>query len=309
MRVVTSDYLAGVLTNFKVIFAEDFAAARNAPDWGPLAIPMESNGAENQYTWFGTTPKMRKVTKEQLQVKGLNRYNFTIVNEEWQNGIEVDRATLERDNLGLLTPRIRQLGQEAGRHPGELILSLFVDNPVAFDGVVFFENTREIGDSGNIDNILAGTGVTVAAFQTDLGVARAAMRKFKDDEGRPMNVIGNIIVVPPDLEQVVYQALNANQGDIRQQVIPGDQAATQGRGYTVVVDPFLTDVNDWYLCHDGGPTARPFVWQEEKAPEILADTDPNSREAIKSRSFLYSAYGRYNVGPADPRYAVKTTNS
>jgi phage major head subunit gpT-like protein len=54
---------------------------------------------------------------------------------------------------------------------------------------------------------------------------------------------------------------------------------------------------------------RPFVWQVEKRPVLESDTDPNSRENILKRKFLYSVYGRYNVGVTDPRLGVKIENS
>jgi phage major head subunit gpT-like protein len=307
MPVVTSDFLEALRTNYRALFASSFAAYENQQDWGPLAMRMDSDSEQNSYNWLGTSPKMQKVTHGQVKKEDLPPFNFTIVNDEWQNAIEVERAALERDKLSLIPPRIMGLALEAARHPGELIMQLFVDNPVAFDNVTFFNDTRVIGKSANIDNIRAGTGVTVAAFQTDLGVARGVMRKFQDDQGRPMNLVGNVIVVPAELEQLAYQAINADQ-EYNAGVVPAAGAVSR-RGYTILVNPFLSDANDWFLLHDGGEAARPFIYQTEKEPELLADTDPNTRAAIETRKFLYSGYGRYNAGVADPRFAVKTTNT
>jgi len=254
---------------------------------------------------------MQDVTHSQADLEGLHEFNFSITNLEYQAAIEVRRAALERDQLNLIRPRISQLAQEAARHPGKLIFDLFETPGNAFDGSAFFADTRTIGDSGNIDNNLTGTGTTVAQIQADLAAARTAMRKFQDDKGRTMNLIGNVLVIPPDQEQAFYQALNVQQeGGVNPAVVPANASGvTAGKGYTIIVNPELTDANDWYLCHVGAGDNRPFVWQEEKAPVLESDTDPMTREAILKRNFVYSVYGRYAVGSTDPRFIVKTVNS
>ena len=243
--------------------------------------------------------------------EGLLPDNFSITNSEYQVAIEVERAALERDQLGLITPRIQQLGQEAARHPGQLIFQHVLNNDNAFDGASFFGDTRVIGASANIDNQLAGTGVTVAQIQTDLGVAVSAMRLFQDDHGRPMNLRGNVIMVPAELEQPMWQALNRSTGDgVNAPAQPvSDNGLWQASGYNVAVNPYLTDVNDWYLFHVGGGMMKPFIWQVEKTPVLESDTNPNDRNTILARTFVYSVYGRYATGMTDPRLGVLTTNT
>lgn len=310
MAIVTSDFLNNVLTNFKALFASDFLAAQALQGWQQLANRVPSNGDQNIYNWYGTVPKMVDVTHGSVEFAGLKYYNFTISNLEYQNGILVERTVFERDNLNLVRPKINQLALEAARHPGELILNLVLNNSNAYDGAAFFADTRTIGDSANIDNQLAGTGTTVAQFQADLAAARSAMRKFQDDKGRPMNLIGNVIMVPPELEQLAWQSLNANQGSLNQPVVPASKnGILEAGGYIVVANPFLTDPNNWYLFHVGPGEDKPFIWQVEKDPELQSETNPNSAFVIENRKFMYSAYARYNVGFTDPRFGVLTTNT
>jgi len=311
MAVVTSDYLSGVLTNFRALFEKDFEASMAQQIWPGLVAEMPSDGEQNTYTWFGTVPQMQDVTHDSVEIGSLNRYNFSIVNNEYQAAIEVQRAAMERDRLGLISPRISQLSEEAARHPGQLIWQMYESNPTAYDGTALFANSRVIGGSGTIDNLLAGSGTSIAQFQTDLGTARAAMRLYQDDQARPMDLLGNYIVIPPALEQMVWQALNTVQGDtINNRALPASSTGQwQSSGYWVCVNPYLTDVNDWYLHSVSGATRRPWIYQIEKKPVVESDINPLSREAILQRNYLYSVYGRYNVGPTDPRYSVKIVNS
>ncbi len=310
MGVVSSDFLAGVLTNFRVLFAREFSAAQALQGWQQLATRMDSKGEINEYTWFGTVPQMQDVTSDQVSLRGLEQYDFSIRNREYQAAIEVSRMAMERDRLNLVTPRIQQLAGEAARHPGELIFSLFETPGNAYDDTAFFSTTRTIGESDNIDNLHTGTGISISNIQTDLVVARAAMRMFQDDRGRPLNAVGNVIVAPPRLEQQMWRALNVQgAGAQDRQTLPATaDGIFSAAGYTVIVNPYLTDEADWYLLHVGGPTMRPFIWQVEKMPVLESDTNPNSRENILKRKFVYSVYGRYAVGVTDPRLAIKIDN-
>jgi phage major head subunit gpT-like protein len=311
MAVVSSDFLIGVLTQFRSLFAREFSAAQALQGWQQFAMFQDSDGEQTTYEWFGTVPQMQDVSHDQVSLRGLDEYNFSIANREYQAAIEVSRMALERDRLNLILPRIAQLSGEAARHPGQLIFELVEDNPDAYDGTAFFADTRVIGESANIDNDLSGAWTdSVAEFQNALAAAREAMRLFQDDRGRPMNLLPNAIMVPPALEQLAWQALNVNQaGNQDRNVVPSTTTGVlSGAGYAVIVNPYLSDADDFYTFHLGGPAMRPFVWQVEKRPVLESDTDPMTRENILKRNFLYSVYGRYNVGVTDPRLAVKLTD-
>lgn len=316
MAIVTGDYLSALRTQYRALFQREFKAAMGLQGWRELAIHINTNAETVSYNWFDTVPQMQDVTTGSLTLQGLRYDNFQITNKEYQAGIEVERAAMERDQLSLIQPRISQLGMEAARHPGELLFNLVKDNKNAFDGSAFFGDTRTIGDSANIDNNLAGTAgsdaYTIAEFQADLATAVGTMRLFQDDQGRPMNLRGNVIMVPTMMEQVVWQALNrgAMNDGVVSPVIPMQADGTfMASNYKVCLNPYLTDTNDWYLFHVGGAAYRPFIWQEEVMPRLESDTDPNSRETILSRKFVYSVYARYAVGMTDPRFGIKVANS
>ena len=311
MAVVTSDFLAGVRTNFRALYEREFQAAQGLQGWTRLVLEQPSDGELNTYNWFGTVPLMQNVTHGTVELAGLLPDNFSLTNQEYQAAIEVERAAFERDRLGLITPRVQQLGGEAARHPGQLIMQHVLNNDNAFDGSSFFADTRTIGNSANIDNQLTGTGTTVAQIQTDLGAAVAQMRVFEDDQGRPMNLRGNTIMIPPELEQLMFQALNRVSGDnVNAPVIPvTDDGIWAASGYNVMVNPYLTDPNNWYLFHVGMGAMKPFIFQVEKRPVLESDTNPNDRNTILARTFVYSVYGRYATGMTDPRLGVLTTNT
>lgn len=310
MAMVTGDLLSTLLTTWRGMFVDDFLAASNMQGWRNLAIVIDSQNESEGYTWFGTVPKMEDVTHGTVKISDIPGYSFTLPNLEFQTAMEVERVLIERDRLNLVKPRINQLAMEAARHPGELMLSILPTNPNAYDGAALIGDSRIIGASGNIDNQVTGTGTTVAQFQADLASARAQMARFQDDQGRVMRLMPNTIMIPPEMEQVVWQALNVQQGQLVNPVLPGANGGFySAAGYNIISNPFLTDVNNWYLLHVGAGTDKPFIFQSEKVPELLGATDPNTEYVITRRKFLYSVYGRYNVGITDPRYVVLVTNT
>lgn len=313
MAVVTSDFLAGVLTNFRAFFQSQFDAATNISPWQELATPVKSEKGIESYNWLGTAPQMIDVTHGDLQLEGLFPFNFQIVNNTYKAAIEVARASFEDDSLGLITPRVAQLGMEAARHPGQLLFQLPALNGLAYDGVAFFADTRVIGRSANIDNNLAkhmaGAAQTVAEIQQDLGLARASMRKFQDDQGRPMNNVPNYIMVPPEMEQPMYQALNitfpAASPNVGPVISPATNDGTlRSNGYTVIVNPYASDATTWWLFSVQG-ALRPFIWQTRVAPSLEGTITPNTDSGVIRDRFVYTVRARYNVGYGDPRYAVR----
>ena len=311
MAVVTSDFLEGLRTTFRALFATEFQAALAFQGWREFVLEVPSDSEQNSYNWFGTVPRMTDVTQDTVAISDLGKYNFSIVNREFQAALEVSRAALERDRLSLITPRIGQLGLEAARHPGELAMELIKDNPTCFTGKAYFANDHVIGKSGTIDNLFNGTGVTPVSIRTDLNTARSAMRKFKDDQGRPMNLTPNFIMVPVELEYAMVAALTAETVGLSGTtpiLPPTNDGLYKVNNYTIMVNPYLVDNNNWYAFHVGAGANRPVIYQVEKAPVLEGDTNPNSRENIIQRQFLYSVYGRYNAGVTDPRFGISTAN-
>jgi phage major head subunit gpT-like protein len=316
MAIVNSDFLTGVMTNFRLAFDNAlFDAARNAAPWMELAREVPSTTDTENHSWLGTVPKMVDTTQRDLEVSNLLAFNYAITNKTWKAGFEVERSTFEDDRLNMIPPKITQLAEEAARHPGELIMTLPDDNGLAFDGVAWTGDTRVIGASANIDNNKAslGSGTTIAGFQADLGAARALLRTFQNDKGRPMNSVGNVVMVPPSLEQVAYQALVIAfpaAAPTASNVVP---ATTDGvirvNGYSIYVNPFLTagGANDWYLMAVDG-SRKPFVYQTRIAPALEGITTPTTETGIIRDRFVYTARARYNVGYGDPRLVVKIVN-
>lgn len=305
MAVVTSDFLAGLFTNFRVIWEDAFLAASSMNTYDRYCTTVPSDTDTESYNWLSTVPKMKEWLDER-QFEGLTQYNYSIKNKSFEVSIEVNREALEDDKYGMIRPRIAQLGQEAARYPAELAITTLAagDAAACYDGANYFATTHSEESSGTQSNLLTGSGTTLSAFRTDFLAMRTAMRRFKDGKGRTMNLRPDLVIIPPELQDITEQLFNTNiialsSGSQQSNILQGTA--------DVMVDPYLTDVNDWYgLCTT--QVLKPLIFQQRKAPEFVSLDNPTDVNAFLRKKFFYGVDSRFNVGYGIWQLAVKTTN-
>lgn len=315
MAVVTADFLAALYTNYRAIFVNTFLAADKGAAWRKITTPVPSTTLTESYNWLGSVPKMSEwIDRRNLQ--GLLNNNYSIVNKHFEASLAVDRDTLEDDRWGMIRPRIQQLAQEAARYPDELVFSLLDKADGATGGLCY--DGQYMADTDHTDpggdyttaqsNKLTGTGVTLALVEADFAAAKAALRNFRDDRGRFVNLGvdgGSLVVVaPPALETVFSKLLQAST--ISTAVGPVDNVLKGAA--ELVVTPWLTDANDWFLLYTGD-AVKPLIFQNRKAPEFVGVERPDAEHVFMSNKFLYGVDMRCNVGWGDWRMLVMTTNT
>lgn len=304
MAVVTSDFLAGIFTNFRVVWEDSFLAASSAATIDRFATTVPSNTDTESYSWLGTVPKMQEWLDER-QVSGLAAYNYSIKNKPFEATIEVDRDTFEDDRYNQIRPRVQQLGEEAARYPLELAMATLVAGgaTAGYDSVNFFSASHTEESSGAQVNTAAGTGVTLAAIRADLIAARTRMRKLVDGRARVMNLAPDLVIIPPELQDVFEQLINTN-------LIANNSVAMSNNLLNAVdiqVNSFLTDANDWFLMSTRSPI-KPLIYQLRKAPEFVAIDDPKAETVFRRKKFLYGVDARFNFGYGLWQMAQRITN-
>ena len=301
MSEVNAATLIATQRTFRALFRSSFDGATSF--WMKHAMEVASTNAAEIYNWLGRVPAMREWIDEK-QSQQLRGFDFTIRNKDFESTIEVDRNVIEDDQLGQFQPRIADLGIRARQHPDKLLSDVRKAGAAAlcYDGQFFYDTDHKEGDSGAMSNKLTGTGTTVSQVRTDLFAAKAAFRKFKDDQGEPfIHEMGNldvVAVIPPDIEKV-FEELNN----------PAPGSTTPKTPIVYEVDSRLSDVNDWYLDFVGYPI-KPFIKQNRKPVDFVALDDPHSSETVfKRKKFYYGVEGRYAIGYGLWQFSILTTNT
>jgi phage major head subunit gpT-like protein len=254
--------------------------------WPKVAMLVPSGSGQNDYKWLSNFPRMRKWIGDKA-VKSLEAFSYTIINDDWEATIEVDRNDIEDDNLGIYAPQAQMAGFSAKQLPDEIVMAL-VNGGFAntcYDGQSFFDTDHptsgaNVGNKGSAALSIA----TLAEAQASYGAARTAMKKFKDDEGRPLNITPNILLAPPSLEDTA-NALLTNE-----RLEDGKPNPYKGTA-ELVVDARLTSDTAWFLLDTTKPV-KPFIYQERKAPGFVEQTDMSSDNVFMRRKFRFGAEAR-----------------
>ncbi|AXE33115.1 MULTISPECIES: Mu-like prophage major head subunit gpT family protein [Chromobacterium] len=282
--IVNASSLKALFVNLKLTFHNAFDAAPG--QWQKIAMLVPSTARSNDYKWLSSFPRMQKWIGEKA-VKALAASGYSITNDDWEATVEVDRNDIEDDNLGIYAPQAQMAGESAKQLADEIVSDLVNKGFVSlcYDGQYFFD----------VDHVVAGQSVSnrgtkklsvasQAAAKAGYGAARTAMKKFKDDEGRPLNINPNVLLVPPALEDTGRALLTSDRLE--------DGKINPYKGTAeLVVDARLTSDDSWFLLDTSKPI-KPFIYQERKKPVFVQQTDPQADGVYMRKKFLFGAEAR-----------------
>lgn len=285
-QIVTSDLVKSVGKGLKTIFQQGYAGY--TPLWDKIASRVDSDLPVETYAWLGSSPSMREF-KDERQAQGLSEYSYQITNKKFEATIGVAREALEDEQYGQINLRVKQLAGKARVHYDRLVADALANvfTTLCYDGQYMVDTDHQEGASGVQSN--KGTS---ALSSTTFAAARAAMAAFKDDKGELVGAQGNLLVVPPALEGTARQILNA-------ELINGGETNVWRGTAELLVLPWLTDSNDWFLI-DTNQVVKPILLQIRKEIEF-GSLEADSDTGFMRDTFYYGVRARHNVGYGDWR--------
>ena len=275
--IVNQQSLHGLYVGFNTLFNKAFA--NHKPAWERIATKVTSKtGAEN-YKWLGLLPKMREWIGSR-QMQNLAASDYTIKNKDFELTVGIPRNDIEDDNIGLYAPVVSGMGQSAADLPGELVYGLLKlgFTELCFDGKPFFAANHKGGSN-------KGTAkLSVEAY----AAARASMMSLKDVNGKPLNIVPDVLVVPPALDGMARKILMAEQIDGSTNVLKGTAE--------LMVSPLLAGADSaWYLLCTTNPV-KPLIYQERNAPQFVSLTNPADTNVFYNKEFVFGVDGRAAAG-------------
>jgi phage major head subunit gpT-like protein len=276
--------LEAVFVNLKTTFNKAFEAAPSL--WQQTTMLIPSGSGQNNYNWLSMFPKMKRWLDEKT-IKSLEAFKYTIVNEDWEATVEVDRNHIEDDTLGIYGPQAQMAGYSAKQLPDEIDAEL-KNNGFAtpcFDEQYFYDTDHPVaGASVSNKGTAALSAATNAAALASYGAARIAVMSFKDAEGRPLGLIPDLLEVPPALESVAKLIC---EGDKLADDTPNPYKGTA----RYIVNPRLTSTTAWFL-HVTSMPIKPFVYQERKKPVFVQQTDMEADNVFLRKKYRYGCEAR-----------------
>jgi len=256
-------------------------------DYERIATIVPSESDEESYPWLGAVPNMREFKDERMPL-GLLEHDYSIKNKTWESSIAIEREAIEDDKLGQIRLRVQSLAREARRHIDELVFTLLKNgfSATCYDGQYFFDTDHVDGDSGTQSN-----KGTTALDASSLQAAITAMMKYKDDRGKFLGVVPDLLVVPPDLQWTAMELLESTYW-------PTDNTkkannVLKGK-LDLLVSPYLTDTNDWFVLSTKG-VVKPVILQS-RMPVEFAALEADSESGFMRDQYIYGVRARYNAG-------------
>lgn len=285
MPLSKGDIPAGLTAGVKGLFYESVTTM--TPQWGQVAMLVNSDKDTETYGWLEDVPAMRQFLGDRL-IKSLSERKYTLVNKTWESTIGIDREAIEDEQYGQIPARVRMLAYEAIRYQDELVYGLLESGStgLAADGNAFFSDSHTSGDN------YGAAALSAASVQT----AIAAMRRFKGSDSQPLNIVPDTLVVPPDLEWTAYEITQSNVVRVNTTTatyLTNYDNVLRGR-LKVVVTPYITTTTKWCLLDTSKPV-KPLIFQQRVAPELEA-LEGSSDSGFMRDQWLYGVRARYNAG-------------
>jgi phage major head subunit gpT-like protein len=302
MTVVKGDVSAFLEAGLRQVFNNVYNmtdAAGNPLDgeWRKVAMEMSSDGEDEKYAFLGNNPSMREFTDERVP-SGLQSNSFTIVNKKFESTIAVDRDAISDDRYSQIVVKIQAMAEIARQYYNDRAWTVFFEGDghtygYCYDGNEFFDTAHKEGKyyTTNQSNLL-----TLALTAENLGTARLNMRNFRDDRGKKLGIVGDTLIVPPELEETAFKIVNSLTVDAS-----GNANFNKGR-YNIIVRPEIEDTDSWALVSTAG-VIKPLIFQNREPTEFGA-LERNSETGFKSEKYLYGVRNRFNFGYGDWRRAV-----
>lgn len=305
MTVVTSDIPQLLTSGLKTIFFDTYGLT--PAEWQNIATMVTSSKDTEDYAWLGSLPGVQQFLDER-QIGEFSEYEYAIKNKTWESTIGIDRAALEDDQYGQIVTRTKQMAMSAKQHLDILVFGLLAAGfaSVCYDGLSFFNSAHPSGKragAGTQSN--TGTGALSAG---SLQSAITTMMRFQDDQGRPMGVMPDLLVVPPEQYWEASTLLNSTFFPDPNTTANSNMGNNPLKGMLRLhTSPYLSSTASWFVL-DTKRAVRAIVLQMRKDFEFEALEGTSETGFLRDR-YLYGVRARYNVGYGDWRAAYGSTGA
>ena len=214
---------------------------------------------------------------------------------QFASGFIVERSLADDMQYTAIFSRAEELGAAFARKKRKQAAGVFNDafstsaSVAGYDGNPLCDTTHERSrtDSTSVSNELS------AALTSDsLETAITTMQGMKDDIGEEITIMPNVLVVPRALRKTALEITQSEH-------VPenANNAINVHDGMSVIVDPYLTDTNNWFIV-DTAMARRYLKWYDRVDVEFGNEGD------FDTMNRKYRGYMRYSFGWSDFRWIL-----
>lgn len=300
MPLAKSDISDLVVPGLRAEFAHAYRNELSNAPVERIVTTVNTTQPIQKYGWLGTVPPMREFLDER-RPSGLAAYAVTIEDKVFETSISVERKALEDDQLDLIRLRVRDMAARVASHRHQIAVEALVNGftGLGYDGVSLFNTAHPTVASSTYSN-----RTTAALSSTSLGDAINSMMTVPDDQGTPMGIVPDTLVVGPKLQwaamELVESPVAVYKGNITDTAPSNSYLNVFGGKLNLIVSPFITGAADdyWFLLDTKRPIRGVILQQRSDVPvEFSALDNASGSEAAWMRDrYYFGVRARYNVG-------------
>lgn len=279
--IVNQANLHGLSVGYSTAFNRSFGETQSS--YQKVATVVPSSTGEQDYKWLGQIPGMREWIGER-EIQSLAAYEYIIKNKKFEMTLGVPREDIEDDQYGVYTPYFSHMGEAAARHPDKLVFGAMMDGfeKNCYDGRPFFSKEHKVGKETYSN--CSDARLTRESYME----ARTAIMSIRGDKGESLQLVPDLLVVSPALEEPARLILEADQ-------INGTTNVLKGTAKLHVETLLSKNPHYWFLLCTTR-FLKPFIYQVREKIRFVSKTRDTDDNVFMLDQYIYGASGRCNAG-------------
>lgn len=301
MNPITTARLQQAFITFDTKFQAVFEQTPNY--WDKIATLIPSDTDLEVHAWLAKLPQLREWIGPRV-VNNLAARTQELKNKKYEGTFAVPRTAIEDDKIGVYGPAVAELARQAKLWPDKILVDAIIAGgaTTTYDGQYFFDTDHPVDMDDSASASQANLFTTKPLTSDNYAAVRAAMRTYKAEDGVPLEVSPNLLVVPPALEQTARQILQAeyiidtfkNSSNYAAAAMKSN--VMKGTAELLVLPRLSADSDtSWYLL-DTTRAIKPFVHQLRMAPEFAYLINPTDDGVFENDEYKFGVRARGAAG-------------
>lgn len=279
---ITAEKISAMTTAFDLSFKTAFNAAPTTfQDF--CMVVGDADHMVVELPFFEAFSFMRKWIGPR-QVKNLQARKLILREAAYEDTLGIPMREIETDNWGLYANSIAQMGVNAKNLWDRLAVEALTGDENWIDGKKFFVADRKYGKSTICNK------TTSALSASTFNAAYEAMSGYCGQNGEPLGIIPDTLIVGPKNRTKAFEILNAKLVSDGTTTVDNPNLGV----CKAIVNPRLVGACDdyWFLACCGGPI-KPVVIQKSKEGALVSLNQPTDECVFTEGQALYGtdAYG------------------
>jgi phage major head subunit gpT-like protein len=215
-----------------------------------------------------------------------NGYKVLFTHKDYGYAWAISKRLMRGDQYQVVAGRLTRTAVRAAQHTIELLTTAFVaTNPTWVDGKTLFAEDHPY-EGGVYSN-----RINAQLDETGLRDALVRFRRALDWRGNPIVLEPKVLMVPPELEVrakvlVNSMAYPSKSGSGSEFAANAGLVNPYQNMLEVVVNPYLIDINDWFLFAAPSEGSLKFFWREK--PNIVTERDFRTQGIMNAITMAFS---------------------